>query len=235
MSVLLQIKRLGGLTLDFCFPKACVGCGEEGALICGKCLRSMARLVPPICPKCGRPQASGVLCPACVGWNSSIDGIRAPFRFEGVTRQAVHQFKYRNLRILAQPLAGFMRDYLVQRPMPVDLLIPVPLHPRRLRERGYNQSGLLATELGTAMALPVAGDLLTRMRYAPPQARTRSVEDRRNNMAGAFKCTGRDFKDQKVLLIDDVATSAATLEACAAAVKEAGAASVWGLVLAREI
>ena len=235
MSLLLQMKRLGGLTLDLLFPKSCVGCGKEGELICGRCQRSMVKLVPPICPKCGRPQASGVLCPACVGWDSRIDGIRSPFRFEGVARQAVHQLKYRNLRILAGPLGELMSDYLVTMPVPSDMLVPVPLHPKRLRERGYNQSELLAREIGKLTSIPVVSDGLMRRKYAPPQARTTSVEHRRANLANAFAATGQHFKDSRVLLIDDVATSAATLEACAKAVKEGGAASVWGLVMAREI
>ncbi len=235
MSVLLQVKRLGGIALDVFFPKSCVGCGKEGDLICDKCRRTMVRLLPPICPKCGRPQLSGVLCPACVGWRSSIDGIRSPFRFEGVARQAVHQLKYRNLRILARPLAELMRDYLVKTPLPSDMLVPIPLHPRRLRERGYNQSRLLAEELGRLTSMAVVHGGVVRQRYAPPQATTPSVEHRRANISGAFACTGHDFKGRRVLLIDDVATSASTLEACAVALKDAGATSVWGLVLAREI
>jgi ComF family protein len=235
MSVFLRMKRLSGLTLDLLFPRWCVGCGKEGELICDKCRRSMVRLVPPVCPKCGRPQASGVLCPSCVGWNSSIDGIRSPFRFEGVARHAVHQLKYRNLRILSRPLAGMMHDYLVKAPVPSDTLVPVPLHPRRLRERGYNQSGLLADALGKLTSLPVIHDGLIRARYTPPQARTPSVERRRANLDGAFASAGECFKDRRVLLVDDVATSAATLEACAVALKYAGAASGWGLVLTREI
>jgi competence protein ComFC len=235
MSVFLQMKRLAGLTLDVFFPRWCVSCGKEGELICDKCRSRMVRLVPPLCPKCGRPQASGVLCPSCVGWNSSIDGIRSPFRFEGVARHAVHQLKYRNLRILARPLAGMMSEYLVRTPVPSDMLVPVPLHPRRLRERGYNQSGLLADALGRLTSMPVIQDGLVRAKYTPPQARTPSVERRRANLDGAFASVSQCFKDRRVLLVDDVATSAATLEACAVALKSAGAASVWGLVLAREV
>jgi ComF family protein len=150
-------------------------------------------------------------------------------------RQAIHQLKYRNLRALAVTLSQLLRDYLVANPIPAEALVPVPLHPKRLRERGYNQSNLLARELGKLTGLAVVDDCLIRQRAAPPQARSASVEERRRNVAEAFICRDHQLRERQVLLIDDVATSGATLDACAAAVKASGAASVWGLALAREI
>jgi len=191
--------------------------------------------MPPLCPKCGRPQSSAILCPNCVGWQAEIDGIRSPFRFDGAIRQAIHQLKYRNLRALAVLLAQLLDDYLVSSPVPGEVLVPVPLHQKRLRERGYNQSSLLAQELGKLTNLPVVDDCLIRQRHASPQARTSTVDERWFNVAGAFICRDRRLKDKQVLLIDDVSTSGATLDACSRALKEAGAVSVWGLVVAREI
>jgi len=150
-------------------------------------------------------------------------------------RQAIHQLKYRNLRALAAPLARLLNDYLDTNPVPVEVLVPVPLHQKRLRERGYNQSSLLAQELGKLTKLPVVDDCLIRQRHAPPQARTSTVDERRSNVADAFTCRDHRLGDRQVLLIDDVSTSGATLDACAAALKAVGATSVWGLVLAREI
>ena len=191
--------------------------------------------MPPLCPKCGKPQPSGILCPGCVNWQAEIDGIRSPFRFDGVMRQAIHQLKYRNLRALAKPLAKLLQDYLVANPMPGEVLVPVPLHQKRLRERGYNQSRLLAQELGKLINLPVVDDCLIRQKHAPPQTRVSTVDERRGNVADAFACRDRRLQDKQVLLIDDVSTSGATLDAGAAALKAAEATSVWGLVLAREI
>ena len=191
--------------------------------------------MPPLCPRCGKPQPSGILCPSCVGWQTEIEGVRSPFRFDGVIRQAIHQLKYRNLRALAQPLAKLLKDYLITNATPGEVLVPVPLHQKRLKERGYNQSQLLARELGKLVNLPVVDDCLIRQRYAIPQARTSSVEERRSNVANAFICRNHRLQDKQVLLIDDVATSGATLNACASALKTAGATSVWGLVLATEI
>ncbi len=88
--------------------------------------------MPPICPRCGRPQASEILCPDCVRWPAAIDGIRSPFRFEGAIREAIHKLKYQNLRALAVPLAGMLREYIVASPLYVDVLVPVTLHRKLL-------------------------------------------------------------------------------------------------------
>jgi ComF family protein len=128
-----------------------------------------------------------------------------------------------------------LHDFLVTNPIPGEVLVPVPLHHKRLRERGYNQSELLAQELRRLTSLPVMNDCLVRQRHTPPQARTSTVDERRGNVADAFACRRQRLQEKQILLIDDVATTGATVNACAAALKAAGAASVWGLVLAREI
>jgi len=191
--------------------------------------------MPPLCPKCGRPQSSATLCSTCLSWQAEIDGIRSPFRFDGAIRQAILELKYRNLRALAVLLARLLNDYLTANPVPGEVLVPVPLHRKRLRERGYNQSRLLAQELGKLTSLAVVNDCLIRQRHSPPQARTPTVDERRSNVANAFFCSDGRLRGKQVLLIDDVSTSGATLDACAQVLKEAGAASVWGLVLAKEI
>jgi ComF family protein len=104
-----------------------------------------------------------------------------------------------------------------------------------VKERGYNQSSLLTQKLSKLTNLPVVGNSLTRQRHALPQTQTKTVTERRNNVTGAFTCRDQQLKGRQVLLIDDVATSGATLDACAVALKAAGANSVWGLTLAREI
>ncbi|MBI4303905.1 MAG: ComF family protein [Chloroflexi bacterium] len=230
-----QVAKLRGKALNLLFPQYCVGCGREREFICSSCRLSLPWLLPPLCPKCGRPQLNGILCPTCVSWQAHIDGIRSPFRFDGVMRQAVHQLKYRNLRALAPTLAKMLGNYLTDNPLPAEVAVPVPLHPKRLRERGYNQSELLAKELGKLTGLPVVTDCLIRQRLTPPQARTATVAERHSNVADAFVCRDQSRQEKQVLLIDDVATSGATLDACAAALKAAGAKSVWGLTLTREI
>ena len=235
VNVLPQLKELKGAALDFLFPRFCVGCGKEGDFICDSCQASLVRIEAPACPQCGKPQTDSMLCSNCINWKADIDAIRSPFRFEGVIRKAVHEFKYRNLRAIAGQLAHFLGDYLTENPIPYEVLVPVPLHDKRLKERGYNQSALLAKELSRLTGFPVNETCLVRNVYNVPQAKTRNVEERKQNVIGIFSVVNDDLLEKKVLLIDDVTTSGATLNACASPLKKTGAASVWGLTLAREI
>jgi ComF family protein len=189
----------------------------------------------PFCPRCGRPQASGIVCPDCWQRPTKIDGVRSPFRFDGAVRKSIHELKYRNLRAISPCLGELLADYLNENPLPGEVLVSVPLHPRRLRERGYNQSALLARELSKSIDLPVIEDCLVRVKQAQPQVRAVDVEERRRNVADAFVCRDDKVSGKQIILIDDVCTSGATLESCAAALKDRGAASVWGLTLARDI
>ena len=232
---MLRAGKLIELAVDSFFPRRCVGCGKVGGFLCPQCLGKLPRILPPLCPHCGRPQASGIVCPSCWQRQTEIDGIRSPFRFDEVIRNAIHELKYRNLRAISPCLAELLAAYLKSNPLLGEALICVPLHPRRLRERGYNQSSLLARELGRRIDLPVIEDCLIRVKQAQPQVRTVDVEERRRNVADAFVCRDEKVSGRQIILIDDVCTSGATLESCAAALKNKRATSVWGLTLAREI
>jgi competence protein ComFC len=232
---LLHSGKLIELAVDSFFPRQCVGCGKVGGFLCPECLGKLPRLLPPICPNCGRSQASGIVCPDCRQRQTEIDGIRSPFRFDEVIRKAIHQLKYRNLKAISTCLAELLADYIRSNSLPGEALVCVPLHPRRLRERGYNQSSLLAKELGKSIDLPVIEDCLIRVEQAQPQVRAVDVEERRRNVADAFVCRDEKVGGKQIILIDDVCTSGATLESCAAALKSKDATSVWGLTLAREI
>ena len=230
-----SLNQLTELVVDCFFPQRCVGCGKIGGFLCTSCKEKLPKLVPPFCPRCGRPQVSGILCPSCRQRQSQIDGIRSPFRFEEMIREAIHQLKYHNLRAISHCLAELLADYLVANPLPGEMLIPVPLHPKRLRERGYNQSSLLAQELGKLINLQVIEDCLIRVKEARPQVKAASVEERRQNVIDAFVSRDGRVSSKQIILIDDVCTSGATLESCATALKSKGAISVWGLTLAREV
>ena len=118
--------------------------------------------------------------------------------------------------------------------MPADVVVPVPLFPRRQRVRGYNQSALLAEALARRMALPADERTLVRARSTASQAETRNVDERKVNVRDAFQCRGRQLAGKRVLLVDDVSTTGATLDACAQALRKAGVASVWALTFAHE-
>ncbi len=234
MTCLAWLDRLKEFTLDQLFPRLCIGCGQQGELLCQSCVAGLPRITPPLCAKCGLPLAANGVCLDCSRHGLTIDGIRSPFRFEGVVRQAIHHLKYGNLKLLARPLARLLSVYHETQALPGQVLVPVPLHPKRLRERGYNQAELLARELSQEIDLTLA-NLLYRRSATPPQARVASAQARQRNVAGAFGCCSRDLSATQVILIDDVCTTGATLDSCALALKEAGAASVWGLTIAREL
>jgi ComF family protein len=230
-----RLVKLGNATLDLILPQYCMGCRQEGRVICLPCRSRLPRLISPFCSRCGLPQNDGKPCQDCADQSFIIDGIRSVFLFEGLIQKAIHSFKYQNLRTLTRPLAETMAEYIKTNNMPIEVLIPVPLHPARLHQRGYNQSFLLARELGKLCGIKVESHSLMRRINTPPQTKTTSVRERRKNMQEAFACQNGNLANQKVLLIDDVATSGTTLNACAAALKQAHAASVWGLTLAREV
>lgn len=211
-----------------------MGCGDVGSFICPSCEAALPRVRPPVCPLCGKPQPRAALCPGCWGWRPAINGIRSPFTFDGSIRRAIHDLKYHNLRALSATLAFQLANYLSENPLPAEILVPVPSHSARLKERGYNHSALLAEHLGMKTGIPVDNWTLVRRKNSAPQAKTNSLEQRRENVARAFTVKDRALKGKMVLLVDDVCTSGATLDSCAIALKKGGASSVWGLTLAKE-
>ena len=230
------LSRLTRSTLNLVLPLHCLGCQAGGQLLCPVCIESLAPLSPPFCRICAEPRLDGRtgVCGPCRAGALTVDGIRAPFLMEGLIQDAVYHLKYRNLRALAPELARILFRYLEIHPIPGDTLVPVPLHPRRLRSRGYNQALLLARELGKINGLEVNDRLLLRINDNPPQVETTSLEQRRLNVADSFECRG-DAAGARIILIDDVAPTGSTLSACSEALKRAGATSVWGLTLARQV
>lgn len=214
------------------FPIPCAGCGREGGILCAECADGLERLTFPYCRICAAPDVSGV-CRWCQQHPPGFDSLRSPFRFEGPVREAIHALKYRGVRAAAGTLAGLMVEYLQRNPASADVLIPAPLHPRRLRSRGYNQSALLAREAGKALGLPVREDLLVRVTNARPQVEAQTREERRRNVADNIACQA-DATGLTALLIDDVATTGSTLSECGFALKGAGANRVYALTLARD-
>ena len=231
-TVGLHWRSLRSQFVDLVFPRRCIGCRRAGAWLCTECLQQIFPVEPPFCARCGGAVVAGRLCTRCQISPLQIECIRSSVYSEGVLREAVHRFKYRGLAALAGPLGGLMAAYWVGHPMPTDVVVPVPLHAARLRERGYNQSALLARELACQVGLAVDEHTLVRHRATTPQVGLDAVQ-RRENVCDAFRCSGNGLVGQQVLLVDDVCTTGATLEACAMALVAGGARSVRALTLAR--
>ena len=243
------MKELLAALLHLILPSPCRVCtlpldAQRRSLICGRCW-SQARPVPePFCPRCGRPFVSplalqdspGHLCGPCRGQAPAFAVARAATLYEagGTMRQAILLFKYGGRQSLARHLSHLMVEAVggLFDPGQFDLLIPVPLHPSRERERGFNQAALLAKEVGRAWGLRVGTRLLRRVRATEAQSGRRP--EREANVKGAFEVAQPDrVEGRRLLLIDDVFTTGATVNECAKALLAAGAAEVAVYTLAR--
>jgi ComF family protein len=162
-----------------------------------------------------------------------IGGIRSAAYFdENPIRPAIHFLKYRNHKAMAMALARLLADAYRRFDLIGDVIVPVPLHASRLRERGYNQCELLANELSQVLKLPINTTALQRTRQTKSQM-TLNAAERHQNLMGAFFCQPKNLTQRHVLLIDDVCTTGTTLDTCAEALMQSGASSVWGLTLAK--
>ena len=179
--------RVASAAVELLFPARCVGCNREGAFLCSDCRESLPVLKPPYCLLCSEPGRLTLrLCRSCRADPLQIEGIRAPYRMERAVRKAIHALKYQGVRAVAPTLGQLLASFLVEKRLEGDLLVPVPLHPKRKRQRGYNQSLLLAQVVGDAIGLAVEQRALTRVTSVPSQVALRA-EERRANVAGAFR------------------------------------------------
>jgi len=213
--------------LDLLFPRRCLGCGSLGSYFCPTCQRAVESLPGPFCARCKTP--IDPLLPLCHCHGSAIPVIAAGV-FAGPLREAVHRLKYSGQTAGAPALAELLRPRLT---LGVGdwLLVPVALHPARLRERGYNQSAVLARALASDRPEHLAEGALRRVRRTDAQARL-SQSERARNVDGAFRADSRICAGREILLIDDVCTTGATLRAAAEALRDAGATTVSAAVLA---
>jgi len=226
--------------LHVLLPRACAHCrsdlplGRDEAL-CSACDAALPPPPEPACARCaGAILAGTAFCRACSGRLFACRLTRAAAAYRGPAASLVRAFKFRGLPCAARAAGRAMAADFARRPelKGFDALVPVPLHPRRERERGYNQAILLARELGAATALPVR-DLLERRRAGAPSWGLRRAE-RKEELSGSFAARpGGAATGLKLLLVDDVCASATTLEECALALRRAGARDVAGYAFAR--
>jgi len=230
----LSLSAIGRAALDILYPPRCALCGRDGALLCDACLALLPRADGRRCEVCWLPLGSYEACRACAEHRVALTRLRSAFRYEGETRRLLHAYKFGGQSSLAPLLARSLAECFAAHGLAADVVVPVPLTGRRRRQRGYNQALLLARELAKGLGLP-AVEALRRRRFPGPQSRSASAEERRRNVEGAFEVAdAAGVAGRRVLLIDDVATTGATLDACARALLAAGAAEALALTLARE-
>lgn len=232
------VDKLGKSILDLILPLRCAGCDKVGFWICPDCLSQLKLVEEFSCAVCGRPAIKGFTHPRCRG-RYSLDRLLSIYQFQGPLRKAIHLLKYRQVTGLARVLADLVVGEIESLGLDFGTeaaIIPVPLHWKKSWKRGFNQAELLADRFGSHLELRVRGDLLRRWRDTQSQTELKRKE-RRQNVSGAFKVftskksevSGRDF-----LIVDDVCTTGATLNAVANALKRAGARYVWGLTVAKD-
>ena len=236
----LALGRLAVRALDVILPPRCLSCGatvgEQGTL-CADCWAEIAFLAPPCCARCGFPfevaVEEGQICAACRARPPVFDRARAVLRYDSASRGMLLAFKHADRTDLTPSFGRWLARAGAELLAEADLVAPVPLHWTRLFSRRYNQAALLALAVARQAGKPFCGDLLLRRKRTKPQSA--GLASRTRNVAGAFAVAARRRKlveDRRLLLIDDVRTTGATLEACARALKASGAASVDVLTLA---
>ena len=240
-----KIRSLKNVALDSLFPIFCLSCRKEGFWLCENCLAEMKILDFQVCPACEDSITDkGFLCFACRETRKlHLDGLIAAVSYENpAARKMVHNFKYRFVSDISEPLAKLICRALIRNDAALpDFIIPVPLHPKRLRWRGFNQSLLLAKHISDKLA-PLMEieilDILQRKKFNRPQMQIKNYQERLKNMQNIFALlpdTNLDLiKNKNILLIDDIATTGATLEECAKVLKSAGAKKVFAAVVARQ-
>lgn len=240
------LKFAGSAVVDLCLPRSCASCKKIGTLPqkswCGPCWEKMALVAPPLCPGCGRPfldaQASpDHLCGDCIERNYRFDSARSAALHVSAVRTLVHQLKFGGQLKWTPCLVELLEAAYTAWELPApDLIVPVPLHLKRLSERGFNQAGVLARELGRKIKTPVSACALVRKNQTLPQTRLKRGE-RLQNVKGAFEVSDKStVRGRRILLIDDVFTTGTTLSECAKILKRKGGASeVYALTVTRAL
>ena len=217
--------------VDWLFIPSCGGCGRSGTRWCEACQEKISRLAAPFCPRCGEPQTHDLICRKCLTHPPAYDALRSFAIFCGPIQEALHRLKYKRDIGLGEILSKHLIELYNQFDWSIDIVSPVPLSAHRIKERGYNQASMLARPLAYAIGKPYQV-VLRKNRDTRSQVGL-SARERQQNVAGAFTSVPDQVKGRTILVIDDVTTTGSTINACAQALRQAGASAVYGLTLAR--
>jgi len=220
--------------LDLLFPPHCAGCNMEESRFCDECYSSVTFCAEPICDRCGDCLSinDGKTCNRCLSKSPLYTSNRSWAIYDGHLRKAIKSLKYRRNFRLGERLAEPMVELLDKQNWTIDIVTAVPLDIKRVRERGFNQSRCLAQPIAYFAQLPFSSGIITRIRRTRPQVGL-NYEERKRNVKGAFQSESRLLDGKSILIVDDVITTGATINACAEALINAGAICVYGLSLAR--
>ena len=229
-----QLYRFFWTSLDWIFPPECGGCGKSGYRWCSDCDNKARIITGSVCIKCGAPGKYSRLCKKCETIEPPYTALRSWAAYSGSVREALHRLKYKNDIGLAEVFSRHLLKLLNAQNWTVDFIFPVPLNTEKFRERGYNQSTLLARPISLSTGLPLKNRTLKRIINTRSQVGLSEAE-RFENVKSAFLYEGENLDQTNVLLVDDISTTGATISACAEALINAGAKAVYGLTVARTI
>lgn len=232
-GLLAGTKTLARRAVDRLLAQDCLLCGQTSGdtVLCHACADGLPRLPAIRCPCCALPTPAGEVCGRCLAHPPHYDRTLAAFNYGFPLDKLVQAFKYAHRLALAPYFGRALAEHADG--LGADLVVPLPLHPTRLRERGFNQALELARPVATALGLPIDTGACTRSRHTPAQAGL-PWKEREKNIRGAFHCT-RDLSGKRIALVDDVMTTGASLNECARTLKLHGAAEVTLLVVARAL
>ena len=219
--------------LDWIYPPVCASCSEPGYRLCPECFEKIKFLLGSRCDICGGVINEHVKrCRNCKKKTPPYDGLVSLAIYDGVMRDCIHALKYDNNQSLGDTFSKWLVPLVHQNDWGLDMVTPVPLSAKRYRERGYNQSSLIARPLAARLHLKCIPFAVRRIRHTPSQVGL-SAEERRLNVIGAFKAEEDLVIGKRILLVDDVMTTGATISSCAKALHDAGASAVYCITLAR--
>ncbi len=235
-TLIYLVYRLVWQGLDLVLPPSCGGCGRPGARWCSECQGRVTPIPAPICAICGTSPGllSGDLCPDCRRSPPGYRALRSWSAFEGPVREVLHRLKYRRDIGLGEALTPQLSGFVTGLHWRFNLVVPVPLGKKRLKERGYNQAALIARPLALAMGVAYDHGAVARVRETPSQVGL-ARRERQENVRDAFMAARTRIRGRSILLVDDVATTGSTLSSCAAALYGAGARDVFALTVARAL
>jgi len=238
------IEKIEKNILDIILPKKCFHCQKEKSFWCKECLKKVKINPWQVCPICEKYLTeSGKICPECKKFKPAIDSLTVATSYKDpLISKSIHLLKYKFLQELSEPLSQIiLKAYQKNKLKIPDRIIPVPLHPFKLRWRGFNQSQIMAEELAKKLlpGFPIKVDTytLTRIKNTSPQANFKASIDRQKNIQQAFKInlnSSNKIKNHRILLIDDVCTTGSTLTECGKELRKLKPKSIQTLVIARQ-
>lgn len=230
----LQIYRWFWQAVDFIYPPECAGCNSSGEIWCKDCQESVHTITEPICPLCGYPSIKTEICSNCQETPPPYTALRSWAEYEGPLREALHNLKYKNDLELGNVFSSALVTIIRALNWNFDFIIPMPISPNHYKVRGYNQSMVIARPIALALGISIANNLVERNKETRSQVNL-NREERFKNLQSAFSANSAKLLNKKVLLVDDICTTGATISSCSKTLKDAGCSEIYCLTVARTL